>query len=168
MHEFAGRQWLCLLYVCFNVSASGKARIKAKQAASYLVFAAESAMLPASAAAATGVKWQGSAFRQHSHTATSPRPSSGLQRWPSNSSNGAAAAAAAAAQPEQPLLQQHKAASSSSGACEGVPSVVDLSAYGGSSSSSKAAAGDAADSLAQLRVHHSGLMRLGLLMAVST
>jgi hypothetical protein len=110
---------------------------------------------PVSAAAATGVKWQGSAFRQHSHAATSPRPSSGLQRWPSNNSNGAAAAAAT--QPEQ----QHKAVRSSSG-CEGASSVVELSRYGSGSKEN----GDSADSLAQLRAHHSGLMRLGLLMAV--
>uniref|UniRef100_A0A383WD89 Uncharacterized protein n=1 Tax=Tetradesmus obliquus TaxID=3088 RepID=A0A383WD89_TETOB len=110
---------------------------------------------------ATGVKWQGSGVRQHSHAATSPRPSSGLQRWPSTGSNGAAAAAAA--QQEQPLLQ-HKAASGSAGCCEGVPSVVELSMYG---SSNRPAAGDAADSLAQLRAHHSGLMRLGLLMAIT-
>jgi hypothetical protein len=54
---------------------------------------------------------------------------------------------------------------SSGSGCEGLLSVVELSRYGSGNKES----GDAADSLAQLaqlRAHHSGLMRLGLLMAV--
>jgi hypothetical protein len=51
---------------------------------------------------------------------------------------------------------------SSGGSCDGASSVVELSRYG----SGNKETGDSADSLAQLRAHHSGLMRLGLLMAV--
>eukprot|EP00882_Tetradesmus_deserticola_P017363 GHRQ01018598.1.p1 GENE.GHRQ01018598.1~~GHRQ01018598.1.p1 ORF type:complete len:316 (+),score=141.17 GHRQ01018598.1:1037-1984(+) len=106
---------------------------------------------------ATGVKWQGPAFRQHLVAATSPRSSSGLQRGPNDSS---VAAGTAAPQQEQ-LLLQHKAASCVS--WEGAPAVLELRGAGGSNKEG----GSAAESLAQLRARHSGLMRLGLLMAVT-